>query len=60
VRQTNILSMFWITKEALKHMPNDGAIINTTSINAFRGHPTLCVLALLRSHLRGSDVNLRA
>jgi len=35
--------MFWITKEALKHMPNDGAIINTTSINAFKGHPTLYV-----------------
>ena len=24
-------------------MPNDGSIVNTTSINAFRGHPTLCV-----------------
>ena len=35
--------MFWITKAALKHMPDDGAIINTTSINAFRGHPTLYV-----------------
>ena len=41
--QTNILSMFWITREVLKHMPNDGSIVNTKSINAFRGHPTLCV-----------------
>lgn len=35
--RTNILSMFWITKAALKHMPDGAAIINTTSITAYRG-----------------------
>jgi NAD(P)-dependent dehydrogenase (short-subunit alcohol dehydrogenase family) len=35
--RTNILSQFWITKAALAHMPAGGAIINTTSITAYRG-----------------------
>jgi NAD(P)-dependent dehydrogenase (short-subunit alcohol dehydrogenase family) len=35
--QVNILAMFWITKEALKHIPKGGAIINTTSVTAYRG-----------------------
>jgi NAD(P)-dependent dehydrogenase (short-subunit alcohol dehydrogenase family) len=39
--RTNILGMFWVTKAALKHMPAGSAIINTTSITAFRGSPQL-------------------
>ncbi|TDH59976.1 SDR family oxidoreductase [Dankookia rubra] len=39
--RTNILGMFWITKAALKHMPSGSAIINTTSITAFKGSPML-------------------
>jgi NAD(P)-dependent dehydrogenase (short-subunit alcohol dehydrogenase family) len=39
--RTNILGMFWITKAALKHMPEGGAIINTTSITAYKGSPGL-------------------
>ncbi|WP_431267511.1 SDR family NAD(P)-dependent oxidoreductase [Dankookia sp. P2] len=37
--RTNILGMFWVTKAALKHMPAGSAIINTTSITAFKGSP---------------------
>ncbi|MFC7475443.1 SDR family oxidoreductase [Dankookia sp. GCM10030260] len=39
--RTNILGMFWVTKAALKHMPAGSAIINTTSITAFKGSPQL-------------------
>ena len=39
--RTNVLSMFHITKAALKHLPEGSSIINTTSVTAYRGNPTL-------------------
>jgi NAD(P)-dependent dehydrogenase (short-subunit alcohol dehydrogenase family) len=39
--RTNIFSMFFMTKHALRHMPKGGTIINTTSITAYQGHKTL-------------------
>ncbi|KAK1318318.1 Glucose and ribitol dehydrogenase [Acorus calamus] len=41
VFRTNIYSYFFMTKHALKHMGEGGSIINTTSVNAYKGHPTL-------------------
>jgi NAD(P)-dependent dehydrogenase (short-subunit alcohol dehydrogenase family) len=38
---TNIFSMFYLTKEALKHMEEGGSIINTSSITAYQGMPKL-------------------
>jgi NAD(P)-dependent dehydrogenase (short-subunit alcohol dehydrogenase family) len=35
--RTNIFSMFYLTKAALKHIGKGGAIINTTSVTAYRG-----------------------
>jgi NAD(P)-dependent dehydrogenase (short-subunit alcohol dehydrogenase family) len=44
--QTNVYSVVWLCQAALAHLPRDGVIINTTSINAFKGHPTLYVHCL--------------
>ena len=35
--RTNVFSFFWVTKNALKHMKKGSAIINTTSVTAYRG-----------------------
>lgn len=39
--ETNFFSMFWITKYALPHLKKGAAIINTTSVTAYRGSPGL-------------------
>jgi NAD(P)-dependent dehydrogenase (short-subunit alcohol dehydrogenase family) len=39
--RTNIYSYFWCTKEALNHLPDGSAIINTASINGLRGNKQL-------------------
>lgn len=39
--ETNIFSMFYMTQAALPHMQKGDSIINTSSITAYRGSPTL-------------------
>ena len=39
--ETNILSMFRITRYAVPHLKKGGCIINTTSVTAYRGSPEL-------------------
>jgi NAD(P)-dependent dehydrogenase (short-subunit alcohol dehydrogenase family) len=39
--RVNIHSYFWTTKAAMPHLPNGGAIINTSSINGLRGNKSL-------------------
>ena len=39
--RTNVFSMFYLTREALPHLGEGAAIVNTTSVTAYRGSPTL-------------------
>lgn len=39
--RTNIFAMFYLVKAALPHMKAGGVIINTTSLTAYKGNPTL-------------------
>jgi NAD(P)-dependent dehydrogenase (short-subunit alcohol dehydrogenase family) len=39
--RTNVFSMFHLTKCALPHLKEGSAIINTTSITSYQGHPKL-------------------
>lgn len=41
VFRTNVFAMFYMTQAALDHLPKGSAIINTTSINAYKGYPEL-------------------
>lgn len=41
VFRTNIFSYVFMSKHALKHMARGGSIINTSSINAYKGNKTL-------------------
>jgi NAD(P)-dependent dehydrogenase (short-subunit alcohol dehydrogenase family) len=55
--RTNVFSMFFMAKHALRHMAPGGSITNTTSITAYKGHKTLldyaatkgAIVALTRS-----------
>jgi NAD(P)-dependent dehydrogenase (short-subunit alcohol dehydrogenase family) len=39
--RTNIFAMFFLTKAALPHMGEGSAIVNTTSVTAYQGNPSL-------------------
>lgn len=39
--RTNIFSMFFLTKAAMKHLKEGSAIVNTTSVTAYKGSPQL-------------------
>lgn len=49
--RTNILGAIWLTKAALPHLEEGAAIINTTSITAYQGNPTLVDYAATKGAL---------
>ena len=56
--RTNIYSMFYLCKEAEPHMKSGGAIINTTSINAYKPHPQLLAYAATKGAIQNFTANL--
>lgn len=69
--RTNVFGMFHLTKAALPHLGEGAAIINTSSITAFRGSPTMidyastkaAILGFTRSlatNLAGSGIRVNA
>lgn len=51
--ETNIFSFFWITKAALPDMPKGSAIVNTTSVTAYRGSAELIDYASTKAAIVG-------
>ena len=39
--RTNVYSIFFLTKAALSHMEEGAAIVNTTSVTAYQGNPSM-------------------
>jgi NAD(P)-dependent dehydrogenase (short-subunit alcohol dehydrogenase family) len=39
--RTNVFGMFFLTQAALPHLQEGAAVVNTTSVTAYRGSPTL-------------------
>lgn len=50
---TNVFSMFWITQAALQYMPEGSAIVNTTSVTAYRGSAALIDYASTKAAIVG-------
>ena len=51
--KTNLYAMFWITKDAIAHMPPGSTIINTTSVQAYKPSPVLIDYATTKDGING-------
>jgi len=50
--KTNLYAMFWLTKAAVPHMPEGGAVINTSSIQADSPSPQLLAYAMTKAAIQ--------
>jgi NAD(P)-dependent dehydrogenase (short-subunit alcohol dehydrogenase family) len=50
--KTNLYAMFWLTKAAVPHMPEGGAVINTSSIQADSPSPQLLPYAMTKAAIQ--------
>lgn len=51
--KTNLYAMFWITQEALPHLPAGSTIINTTSVQAYKPSPVIVDYAATKAAING-------
>lgn len=58
--RTNLYAMFWVTQTALEHLGSGGAIINTTSIQAYQPSTSLLDYASTKAAITNFTVNLAA
>ena len=56
--RVNIHAMFYLTKAAVPHMKDGGAIINTASINADKPNPTLLAYATTKGAIQNFTAGL--
>src|SRR5581483_11075246 len=56
--RTNIYSYFWTTRAALKHIPDGGSVINTSSINGLRGNKQLIDYATTKGAINAFTYSL--
>ncbi len=50
--RTNVYAMFWLCREAVPHMRPGGAIINTTSVQAYQPSPMLLAYASTKAAIK--------
>jgi NAD(P)-dependent dehydrogenase (short-subunit alcohol dehydrogenase family) len=50
--KTNLYAMFWLTKAVVAHMPEGGAVINTSSIQADSPSPELLPYAMTKAAIQ--------
>jgi NAD(P)-dependent dehydrogenase (short-subunit alcohol dehydrogenase family) len=50
---TNIFSMFYMIQSAYSYLKNGGVIVNSTSVTAYQGHPTLIPYACTKGAITG-------
>ena len=58
--ETNVEAMFYVTREAIPHMPAGSAIINTTSIQAYAPSPYLLDYASTKAAINNFSKGLAA
>lgn len=58
--RTNIFSFFWTSQAALEHMPGGGAIVNSGSVVALKGHPSLLDYAATKAAIHNFTRSLAA
>jgi NAD(P)-dependent dehydrogenase (short-subunit alcohol dehydrogenase family) len=56
--KTNLYALFWLTRAASRHLPEGGAIINNTSIQAYDPSEALLDYAATKAAINNITVNL--
>jgi NAD(P)-dependent dehydrogenase (short-subunit alcohol dehydrogenase family) len=56
--RTNVYSFYWCSHQALRHLPDGGAIINTSSINGLRGNKELIDYAATKGAINALTYSL--